>query len=306
MCVKPRSRFNGTALTYEKFTLKRVRNLLATGKPSFFERAPSNRKYKKMLQGFDPRSDSFLCFYHLLHTVPAEDIDLFRGSDALTAAGANQLPRAARAFLTGDHHGSRAGRSDGSDVRERRESSAADFDLAPTLLKCIFKQVVSGRRVPSVAPTLHTGQAVGLSDFLEFPVVVAPAPADLLDPVLPAVEVYHLMQHRVDGLLDGIAQDLSGNIDLVGVILWTPPDLSNGAVAEGAGLALDGDDRHGQLIVEEILIQAVVDVLKLGDGAGHFGSLFHGVYPPNNDLNAQHACACAFMATTPHRKGAMS
>ena len=191
-------------------------------------------------------------------------------------------------------------------MREGWQRSPADFDFAPTFLKCIFKEVVSGCGIPAVAPTLDASQAVGLSNLLKTLVMIAPSPADLLDPMLPAIEVDHLMQHRVEGLLDGIAQNLGCNVDFVGVVLRPFPDLGNGAVTVGAGLALDGDDRRWQLPVEEILIQAVVDVLKLGDGAGHFCCLFHGVYPPNNNLNAQHACACAFMATTPHRKGAMS
>ena len=190
-------------------------------------------------------------------------------------------------------------------MREGRQRSPADFDFAPTFLKCIFKEVVSGRGIPAVAPALDASQAVGLSNLLKTLVMIAPSPADLLDPMLPAIEVDHLMQHRVEGLLDGIAQNLGCNVDFVGVIFGTPPDLCDGAVSEGAGLALYRDNRRGKLIIKEILIQAVVDVLKLEDGAGHFCCLFHGVYPPNNNLNAQHACACAFMGTTPHRRMAL-
>ena len=232
--------------------------------------------------GMIAQSTFSLCLHHLLHAVAAEDVDFFRGPDALTAAGANQLPGAARAFLAGDRHGSRAGCSRGSDMRKRRQRSTVDLDFAPTFLKCIFKKVVAGSRVPSVASLIDAGQPVGFSNLLEFFVVITPAPADLLDPMLPAIEMNHLMQHRINRFFDGIAQNLGGNVDLVGVILGPPPDFCNGAVAEGAGLALDGDDRSGQLIVEEILVQAVVDVLKLGNGAGHFSSLFHSVYPPNN------------------------
>ena len=252
-----------------------------------------------------PRALFSLCLHHRLHTVSAEDIDLFRGSDALTAAGANQLPGAARAFLAGDRHGSRAGCSRGSDMRKRRQRSTVDLDFAPTFLKCIFKKVVAGSRVPSVAPALDAGQAVGLCNLLKTLVMIAPSPADLLDPMLPAIEVDHLMQHRVEGLLDGIAQNLGCNVDFVGVIFGTPPDLCDGAVSEGARLALYCDDRGGQLVAEKVGVQAVIDVFELGDGAGHFCCLFHGVYPPNNNLNAQHACACAFMGTTPHRRMAL-
>lgn len=118
---------------------------------------------------------------------------------------------------------------------------------------------------------------MGLGNLFETLVVVHTAPADLLDPMLPAVQVYHFVQHRVYGFLNGIAQNLGGNIDFIGVIFGTLPDLCNGAVAKGSGLALDGDDRRGQLPAEKVCIQGIVDMLQLADGAAHFGCLLHGV-----------------------------
>ena len=77
----------------------------------------------------DTQSTFSLCLHHRLHTVSAEDIDLFRGSDTLTAAGANQLPGAAGAFLAGDRRSSRADCSRGSDMGKGRQRSTVDFDF---------------------------------------------------------------------------------------------------------------------------------------------------------------------------------
>ena len=221
----------------------------------------------------------FLHLLHLLHAVAADDIHFFCGPDALAAAGAGELSCAARPLFSGDRRGAWGiGGGAGAEPRPGDHGVSCNLDFAPSLLKCIFKEVIAWSGVPAVGRScVNTGQTVGLSNLLEFLVVIGPAPADLLDPVLPAVKMDHFVDHGVNGLLNGIAQDLRCNVDFVGVVLRPFPDLGNGAVTVGAGLALYCNNGRRQLVVEKIGVDAVVDVLKLGDGAGHFGSLFHGV-----------------------------
>ena len=83
---------------------------------------------------------------------------------------------------------------------------------------------------------------MGLRYGLEFPVVILPAPADLFNPVLPVVEMDHLMEHGIQRFLDGVIQHLGGDIQLIGPAVLSLPHLGRGAVSIGPRLALYGDN----------------------------------------------------------------
>ena len=140
---------------------------------------------------------------------------------------------------------------------------------------------------------------MGLRYGLEFPVVVLPAPADLFNPILPAVEMDHLMEHGVQRFLDGVIQHLGGNVQFIGPAVLSLPDLGRGAVSIGSRLALHRDNGDRQLPAKEICVEAVVDVLQLTDGPAHFCGLFHCVALHNTeDVVAK--LARELVSTPPH------
>ena len=212
------------------------------------------------LPGGTPWED-FLCFYHALHTIPAKDVDGSCRSHRLAAAGANQLPGTAGPPSSRQRVRSRLGRASGSDADDGRQAGPPDFDFVPALFQGVFDKIFSWGGIPTVLTAGHTGEAVGLGDGPEFAVVVLAAPADLLDAMLPAVQVYHLMEHGVQGFLNRIIQHLSGDIQLVRPSVCPPPHLGGGAVSVGARLALDRDNRRRQLPGVIVRIEAVIDVL---------------------------------------------
>lgn len=66
---------------------------------------------------------------------------------------------------------------------------------------------------------------------LESLVVVFPAPADLFNVVLTAVEVHHFVEHGVKRLLYGVVEHLCGYVQLIGFLLLPLPDFRDGAMA---------------------------------------------------------------------------
>ena len=102
---------------------------------------------------------------------------------------------------------------------------------------------------------------MGFGYRLKSAVMILPAPAHLFNTVFPAVEMYHLMQHRVQRFFNRIVQNLGGNIQLIRAAVFTLPNLGRGAMAVCSRLALHGDDRHGQLRRKEVRVQAVIDML---------------------------------------------
>lgn len=95
---------------------------------------------------------------------------------------------------------------------------------------------------------------MGLGYGFEFSVVVFPAPAYLLNSVLPAVEVDHFMEHGVQGLLNRVIQHFSGDVQLIRAAVLALPHLGRGTVSVGPRLALDGDNWRGQFPGEEVCI----------------------------------------------------
>lgn len=83
---------------------------------------------------------------------------------------------------------------------------------------------------------------MGFGYRLKSSVVILPAPAHLFNTVLPAVEIYHLMQHRVQRFFNRIVQNLGGNIQLIRTAIFTLPNLGGGTMAVCPRLALHGDD----------------------------------------------------------------
>ena len=91
------------------------------------------------------------------------------------------------------------------------------------------------------------------------------------------------MEHGVQDFLDGVVQDLGGNVQLIRSAVRTLPYLGGGAVAVAPRLALNCDDGDRQrLSGEEIRIECIIDVFQLADGPAHFGGLFHDTFLPES------------------------
>lgn len=155
------------------------------------------------------------------------------------------------------------------------EGVAAQQNFIPALIQCILHQVVPRRGVPPVLSTRDTGKPVGLRNGLKALVVILPAPADLFDLMLAAVEMYHLMEHGVKGLFYGVVEHFGGNIQLIGFVVLPLPDLGDGTVSHCPRLALDRDDRCWQLPTEEVSVEGIIDVFQLRYRPAHFCCLFH-------------------------------
>ena len=85
---------------------------------------------------------------------------------------------------------------------------------------------------------------MGFGYRLKSAVVILPASAHFLNAVFPAVEMYHLMQHRVQRFFNGVVQNLGGNIQLIRAAVFALPDFGRGTMAVCPRLALHGDNRH--------------------------------------------------------------
>lgn len=72
-----------------------------------------------------------LCLHHRHHAIPADDIYLSRGPDALAALGANHLPCAAGPFPSWQHFTPALRGSPRPDVREGWQGAPAYPDLIP-------------------------------------------------------------------------------------------------------------------------------------------------------------------------------
>ena len=114
-----------------------------------------------------------------------------------------------------------------------------------------------------------------LGNLLELPVVVLPPSADLLYPVLAAVEMHHLMYERVQYLFNFHIQRFGGYVHFVGVSVLALPHLSHAAMAVCPRLTLHRDDRRRQLPAPQVEVERVVHLFELTDRAAHFRCLFH-------------------------------
>lgn len=79
-----------------------------------------------------PRPD-FLDLHHRGHTVPAEDIDFFRGPYALSTAGTNQLAGAAGPLPSRCGPRPALGCPNSPGMEERGKAAPTDPYLVPTL-----------------------------------------------------------------------------------------------------------------------------------------------------------------------------
>ena len=62
---------------------------------------------------------------------------------------------------------------------------------------------------------------------LESLVVVLPAPADLFNVMLAAVQVHHFVEHGVKRLLYGVVEHFGGYVQLIGFVVLPLPDFRN-------------------------------------------------------------------------------
>ena len=152
-------------------------------------------------------------FLHLFVAVHAHDSDGLCGSNAVPAAGANQLSGAAllRRLRSLSAWVSRLAPA----VAWWRPDAAAPVDLylVPALLDDIFDSLFRGLRDrPAVFLVVLDAQAPPLRFLLKLSVVVASAPAAILYPVGQIVEMYHLMQHGGHDFFNGPVQCLRSQV----------------------------------------------------------------------------------------------
>ena len=122
---------------------------------------------------------------------------------------------------------------------------------------------------------------MGFGNRFEFSVMILAPSADLFDAVLPALEVYHLMQHGIQSFFDWVIQHLGGNVQFIRASVLALPDFGGGTVSVSPRLALHGDNRHGQQSVKKVCVEGVINVFQLSDCSAHFRGFFHiGDVPP--------------------------
>ena len=214
---------------------------------------------------------------HLLHAVHAHDAHFLCRSDAVPALWANELSRAARSAFPALRCRCAARCPAPRNPTESCEAVPRDPYFIPPLFQRIRRQlvVVLALRVPAVNARLVAYQQMLLGDLLELSVVVLAPTADLLNPVLTAIEMHHLMNERVQHLLDFHVQRFGGYVHLVGVRVLALPHLADAAMTICSRLALHRDDRRWQLTAPQIKVDRVVHLLQLTDRAAHFRCLFH-------------------------------
>lgn len=215
-----------------------------------------------------------LCLNHRQITIHAKDVNLFRGSHAVAAAGANVFARVARLWRR---------RCSGGVPVPRASWCVTPFDsvhvnIRPALLNDEVAEGV-GRLgdAPPDARVVADRQVTGGGCIPEFLVVVRPAPAAILNAVLQIPEVHHLMQKRRRRVFDRPVECSRSDVQLVAMFLPLAPRLANCHMAVCAGRALDGDDGFFQLPVEIFGIQRPEHLFKVASGSGSLDSLFHVV-----------------------------
>lgn len=145
------------------------------------------------------------------------------------------------------------------------------------------------RTIPSVAGFFNR-QAVCLGSIGESGVVVVSSVARILDTILRAEQVHHLVDERCDDLLDRTIAPLSADIDLVvalGVLVHAgTPTLSNGkpAIRPSGRVGTDRDHHGLELSSEQVGIDDVEQFFEFFDSTtekliGHFISPFWFPFP---------------------------
>ena len=137
-----------------------------------------------------------LHLHHWDHAIPADDMDLLGGPDALPALGTNELSGGAGP-LAARGGSSRLGGASGPGAYHRGQGTPPNLDFTPALLQGVFHKPVAGPGVPAVLLRPVALQAPPLGLLLEPLIVICTAPAHFLDSVLAAIEVYELVTHGI-------------------------------------------------------------------------------------------------------------
>ena len=157
---------------------------------------------------------------HRQITIHAKDVNLFRGSHAVAAAGANVFAGVARLWRW---CGS-GGISVSCTARRAAPFDSVHVDVRPALFDDEVTEGV-GRLcdAPSDARVIADRQVTGGSRIPEFLVVVRPAPAAILNAVLQIPEVYHFMQQRRRCVFNRPVERSRSDVQLMAVFLPFAP-----------------------------------------------------------------------------------
>ena len=157
-----------------------------------------------------------LCLNHRQITIHAKNVNLFRGSHAVAATGADIFACVARLWR---RCGS-GGVSVSCTARRVAPFDAVHVDVCPALFNDeIAKGIGRLCDAPPDARVVADGQVAGGSCIPEFFVVVCPAPAAILNAVLQIPEVYHFMQQSRRRVLDRPVKSSGPDVQFVTVFL---------------------------------------------------------------------------------------
>lgn len=192
----------------------------------------------------------FLCLYHLLAAVDAQDVYFFGGSHAVAAAGANifaVVAVAGRGWAFAAARRVAAARA----PRGVAPLNAVHADVRPPLRQNEFAQGV-GRLgdAPPDARVVPDVQVTGDGGVAELLVVVRPAPAGVLDALLHIPQVHTFVQHGGDHVFDGPVQCPRPDVQFVPGAVAPVPCPGDGHMAVGPRGTLDGYNRFLELPAE--------------------------------------------------------
>lgn len=122
------------------------------------------------------------------------------------------------------------------------------------------------RNCPAIGGVMLNVQAVCLSRFFEFLVVVVPVVADVLDLMGQVVEMRHFVEHGRCHLADRPVDVLGAYVDFPICLAAGLPDFIYAAPAVGSAPAVRryGDGRAGKLVIIEVMVEKVEHGLGLG------------------------------------------
>ena len=172
---------------------------------------------------------------------------LFGGPHAVAAAGADIFTGVAG---LGWWRGSR-GAATACSARGACPFDAVHIDVCPALFYNIVTQRLGGfGHAPPDARVIADGQVAGGGCIPEFFVVIRPAPAAILYPVLQVPEMHHLVQQGGRHILNRPVKRSCSDVQLVAVFLPFAPRFAHRYMAVCTRCALDGDyteylDLHG-------------------------------------------------------------
>ena len=141
-----------------------------------------------------------LHLHHGDYAIPADDMDLLGGPDALPALGTNELSGGAGP-LAARGGSSRLGGASGPGPNHRGQGAPPDLDFTPPLFQGVFHKPVAGPGVPAVLLRPVALQAPPLGLLLEPLIVICTAPAHFLESMLAAKKIHHLVKQGVSNLL---------------------------------------------------------------------------------------------------------